>query len=59
MMRPLLDDPEFAAGFMPKVPAGRLPEPEDIGRAAVFLAGEDSAMVHGHLLMIDCGFTIM
>jgi NAD(P)-dependent dehydrogenase (short-subunit alcohol dehydrogenase family) len=59
MMRPLLDDPAFAAVFMPKVPAGRLPEPEDIGRAAVFLAGEDSNMVHGHLLMVDCGFTIM
>lgn len=59
MMRPLLDDPAFAAVFMPKVPAGRLPEPEDIGRAAVFLAGEDSNMVHGHLLMVDCGFTII
>jgi NAD(P)-dependent dehydrogenase (short-subunit alcohol dehydrogenase family) len=59
MMRPLLDDPAFAAVFMPKVPAGRLPEPEDIGRAAVFLAGEDSNMIHGHLLMVDCGFTIM
>ncbi len=59
MMRPLLDDPEFAATFMPKVPAGRLPEPEDIGRAAVFLASSDSDMVHGHLLMVDCGFTIL
>lgn len=59
MMRPLLDDPEFAATFMPKVPAGRLPEPEDIGRAAVFLASDDSDMVHGHLLMVDCGFTVM
>jgi NAD(P)-dependent dehydrogenase (short-subunit alcohol dehydrogenase family) len=59
MMRPLLDDPEFAAAFMPKVPAGRLPEPEDIGRSAVFLASDDSDMVHGHLLMVDCGFTVM
>jgi NAD(P)-dependent dehydrogenase (short-subunit alcohol dehydrogenase family) len=59
MMRPLLDDPEFSASFMPKVPAGRLPEPEDIGRAAVFLASSESNMVHGHLLMVDCGFTVM
>jgi NAD(P)-dependent dehydrogenase (short-subunit alcohol dehydrogenase family) len=59
MMRPLLDDPEFAAVFMPKVPAGRLPEPGDIGRAAVFLASPDSEMIHGHLLMVDCGFTVM
>jgi NAD(P)-dependent dehydrogenase (short-subunit alcohol dehydrogenase family) len=59
MMRPLLDDPEFAASFMPKVPAGWLPEPEDIGRAAVFLASDDSRAVHGHLLMVDCGFTAL
>ena len=59
MMAPLLDDPEFAAGFMPKVPAGRLPEPRDVGRAAVFLAGPDSDMVHGHLLMVDGGFTVL
>jgi len=58
MMRPLLEDPEFSAVFMPKVPAGHLPDPSDIGRAAVFLAGPDSNMVHGHLLMVDCGFTI-
>lgn len=59
MMRPLLDDPGFAAGFMPKVPAGRLPEPEDIGRAAVFLASSDADMIHGHQLMVDCGFTVL
>jgi NAD(P)-dependent dehydrogenase (short-subunit alcohol dehydrogenase family) len=59
MMRPLLDDPEFAAAFMPKVPAARLPEPEDVARSAVFLASDDSAAVHGHLLMVDGGYTVM
>ncbi len=45
------------AVFMPKVPAGRLPEPEDVTQAAVFLAGPGSDMIHGVILMVDCGFT--
>jgi NAD(P)-dependent dehydrogenase (short-subunit alcohol dehydrogenase family) len=58
MVKPLFENAEFKATFMPMVPAGHLPEPEDIGRAAVFLAGPDSRMIHGHLLMVDCGYTI-
>lgn len=58
MVRPLFDDPEFTAAFMPMIAPGHLPEPDDIGRAAVFLASPDSRMVHGHLLMVDCGYTI-
>jgi NAD(P)-dependent dehydrogenase (short-subunit alcohol dehydrogenase family) len=58
MVAPLFDDPEFKAAFMPKVPSGRLPEPSDIGKAAAFLAGPGSNMIHGHLLMVDCGYTI-
>jgi NAD(P)-dependent dehydrogenase (short-subunit alcohol dehydrogenase family) len=58
MVKPLFDDPEFTAGFMPKIPSGRLPEPSDIGNAAAFLAGPRADMIHGHLLMVDCGYTI-
>jgi NAD(P)-dependent dehydrogenase (short-subunit alcohol dehydrogenase family) len=58
MVRPLFDDPEFTASFMPLVPSGRLPEPSDIGRAASFLASSNAEMIHGHLLMVDCGYTI-
>ena len=58
MVKPLLDDPEFKAAFMPRVPADELPMPEDIARAAVFLAGPDARMVHGHQLMVDSGYTI-
>jgi NAD(P)-dependent dehydrogenase (short-subunit alcohol dehydrogenase family) len=36
---------------------GRLGKPEDIGRAAVFLAGADSAYVTGSLLFVDNGMT--
>lgn len=58
MVRPLLENEEFRAGFMPRVPSGELPDPADIARAAVFLAGPDSRMIHGHLLMVDSGYTI-
>jgi NAD(P)-dependent dehydrogenase (short-subunit alcohol dehydrogenase family) len=58
MVAPLFEDPEFKAAYMPKVPSGDLPEPSDIGRAAVFLAGPDSKMIHGHHLLVDSGYTI-
>ncbi len=58
MMRPLLDNPEFTAAYMPKVPAGKLPNPRDIARAVVFLASDDAAMIHGHQLLVDGGYTI-
>ncbi len=36
---------------------GRLGKPEEIGRAAVFLAGDDSSYVTGSLLFVDNGMT--
>jgi NAD(P)-dependent dehydrogenase (short-subunit alcohol dehydrogenase family) len=36
---------------------GRLAKPEEIGRAAVFLAGDDSSYVTGSLLFVDNGMT--
>lgn len=36
---------------------GRLGKPEEIGRAAVFLAGDDSSYVTGSLLFVDSGMT--
>jgi 2-deoxy-D-gluconate 3-dehydrogenase len=53
----LLDDPGFLAFFLPKVPAGRVGDPSDVAGAAVFLAGEGSDFVHGHLLLVDGGYT--
>lgn len=59
MVRPLFEDnPEIAEAIKSRIPAAVFPEPEDIARAAVFLACPDSRMVHGHHLMVDCGYTI-
>ncbi len=38
-------------------PMGRLGEPEDIGRTAVYLATKDSAWMTGQNLVVDGGFT--
>ena len=53
----LLDDPGFLEFFVPKVPAGRVGDPSDVAGAAVFLAGPGSDFVHGHLLLVDGGYT--
>jgi 2-deoxy-D-gluconate 3-dehydrogenase len=53
----LLDDPGFLDFFVPKVPAGRVGDPSDVAGAAVVLAGPGSDFVHGHLLLVDGGYT--
>jgi NAD(P)-dependent dehydrogenase (short-subunit alcohol dehydrogenase family) len=55
----LLDDPEFMKGFLPLIPAGRIPTAEDVANAAVFLASPAADMVHGDQLMVDGGFTVI
>jgi NAD(P)-dependent dehydrogenase (short-subunit alcohol dehydrogenase family) len=41
--------------FRDRVPMQRLPRPSDYGRAAVFLASEDAAMITGTDLRVDAG----
>lgn len=53
----LLDDPGFLEAFLPRVPAGRVGQPNDIAGSAVFLASSASDFVHGHLLYVDGGYT--
>jgi 2-deoxy-D-gluconate 3-dehydrogenase len=55
----LLDDPKFMKRFLPLIPAGRIPTPEDVANAAVFLASPASDMVHGDQLMVDGGYTVI
>lgn len=40
------------------LPLGRIGEPDDIGRVAVFLAGDDSAWMTGQTLVVDGGAMI-
>jgi NAD(P)-dependent dehydrogenase (short-subunit alcohol dehydrogenase family) len=41
--------------LLTRIPAGRLGQPEDIGAAAVFLAGPGATFLTGQVLMVDGG----
>lgn len=46
---------EAHAGLIGTIPLGRLGTPDDLGKAAVFLASDDSAFVNGIQLDVDGG----
>jgi NAD(P)-dependent dehydrogenase (short-subunit alcohol dehydrogenase family) len=51
-----LDHPDEAAASIRMIPVGRLADAEqDVGRAVVFLAGPDAAMITGAILPVDGG----
>ncbi|MBX7259251.1 MAG: SDR family oxidoreductase [Candidatus Hydrogenedentes bacterium] len=52
------DTEEAYSDLMKLVPYKRIGEPEDIGRAAVWLASDDSDYVHGITLFVDGGMTL-
>ena len=49
---------EYKRILLDHIPNGRIGEPEDVGRAAVWLASDDSDYVHGATLYIDGGMTL-
>ena len=49
---------ETLAELAEETPLGRLGTPEDIARAAVFLAGEDASFITGQVLTADGGFIL-
>lgn len=53
-------DPETVAkGWAARHPLGRFGKPEEVGRAILFLASDDSSFVTGHTLVVDGGWTAM
>jgi len=52
------ETPEAYQELMKLIPYKRIGEVEDIGRAAVWLASDDSDYVHGSTLFIDGGMTL-
>jgi NAD(P)-dependent dehydrogenase (short-subunit alcohol dehydrogenase family) len=49
--------PAFHAEVLERTPLGRLATPEEVAAAVVFLAGPGAAMVTGHALAVDGGWT--
>ncbi|MCT7373492.1 2-dehydro-3-deoxy-D-gluconate 5-dehydrogenase KduD [Chelativorans salis] len=52
----LREDKERYEAIVERIPAGRWGEPSDIGGAAVFLASDAAAYVHGAVLPVDGGW---
>jgi NAD(P)-dependent dehydrogenase (short-subunit alcohol dehydrogenase family) len=52
------ENPEAERQISRGVPLGRLAEPEDIARAALFLASEDSGYITGATIPIDGGWQV-
>lgn len=51
-------DPDFKQAVEAFIPMGRLAEPDDIARAVLFLASDESAYVTGQTLVVDGGVTL-
>lgn len=52
------DTPEAEAKLLQLIPAGRVGNVEDIAKAAVWLASDDSDYVNGETLFVDGGMTL-
>jgi NAD(P)-dependent dehydrogenase (short-subunit alcohol dehydrogenase family) len=50
-------DPKVEAAILARHPIGRIAQPEEIARAALFLASDDASFVVGHALAVDGGLT--
>ena len=53
-----LDAGDRAETLLGRIPLGRFGEPKDVVGAVAFLLGDAAAMVTGHTLVIDGGYTI-
>jgi NAD(P)-dependent dehydrogenase (short-subunit alcohol dehydrogenase family) len=50
-------DPKVEAFILSRHPIGRIAEPEEIGRAVLFLSSDDASFVVGQALAVDGGLT--
>ncbi len=57
MTRPMLDDPNFNAFVRRMIPMQKMGQPRDVANAVLYLASPMSAMVTGHSLLVDGGWT--
>lgn len=52
-----LDDPEYLAAVVDRIPVGHVGEIKDVAGAVLYLASEAGAMVNGAIVTVDGGWT--
>jgi NAD(P)-dependent dehydrogenase (short-subunit alcohol dehydrogenase family) len=52
-----LDQPEYLRGVLDRLPIGRVGTTTDVAAAVIYLASPAGAMVSGHVLLVDGGWT--
>ena len=57
MLADWFQDPKVESFILARIPAARIAEPEEIGRAVLFLASDDASYVVGQALAVDGGLT--
>lgn len=57
LTRPMLEDEAFRADVLRRLPIGRIGTPSDVVGAVVYLASDQAALVTGHVLDVDGGWT--
>ncbi|MFA6511632.1 MAG: SDR family NAD(P)-dependent oxidoreductase [Patescibacteria group bacterium] len=53
-----VDMDQMLKGFMAKIPMGRMGEPDDIGKVALFLASDMSSYMTGEQIVVDGGYLL-
>ena len=52
-------DADVVGGYETKIPAGRHVTPDDVAGAVAFLASDAAAMIIGHVLLVDGGYSLI
>ena len=53
----MFEHPEFMAFVKSMIPLGKVGQPTDIAGAVLYLCSEAAAMITGHSLVVDGGWT--
>jgi 2-deoxy-D-gluconate 3-dehydrogenase len=57
LTEPMFEREQYRDLILSRIPLGRLATPEDVAGAIVYLSSPAAAMVTGHTLVIDGGWT--